>query len=66
MEELKPCPFCGGNNAMVVDYMHQCNQKRYRVVCPECMAMVDAGTWQNMNHAIEAWNTRAEGANYAD
>lgn len=60
MTELKPCPFCGSTNIYVDEYDHHCGNKRWRVVCLECMGQVDAGIWQSKLPAIEAWNTRYE------
>lgn len=36
---------------------------RWRVMCLDCMAMVDPGTEQQKYRAIEAWNRRAQPAN---
>ena len=33
---------------------------RYRVVCPVCMATVDNGFASKVEHAIRAWNRRAD------
>ena len=60
MNELKPCPFCGGANLYIDGYDHTAG-KRWRVVCLDCMAMVDPGTEQQKYRAIEAWNRRADG-----
>ena len=62
MNELKPCPFCGGTNLYVDGYDHTAG-KRWRVVCLDCMATVDLGWVQQKYRAIEAWNRRAEPAN---
>lgn len=59
MEELKPCPFCGGKARLLVN-------DGVRVICSKCyigtMIMKD-GMWQESN-AIEmvvaAWNRRAD------
>lgn len=58
MNELKPCPFCGGKNIYVDGYDHAAG-KRWRVVCLDCMGMVDPGTIQQKYTAIDAWNHRA-------
>lgn len=60
MSEIKACPFCGGNNIYVDGYEHDAGV-RWRVVCLDCMGMVDPGTIQQKYRAIEAWNSRSEG-----
>jgi Lar family restriction alleviation protein len=59
MSELKPCPFCGGENIHVDEYEHEAGKRwRGRVVCLDCMAMVDSGWSQQKHLAIEMWNRR--------
>lgn len=60
MENLRNCPFCGGENIYVDGYDHAAG-KRWRVVCLDCMATVDPGTIQQKYCAIEAWNRRSDG-----
>lgn len=60
MDELKNCPFCGGRNTYIDDYTTPVGI-RWRVVCLDCMAMVDDGCEQQKYRAIEAWNRRADG-----
>jgi Lar family restriction alleviation protein len=55
--ELKPCPFCGGTNIYADHYNHTAGL-RWRVVCLNCMAMVDPGWFQQKYMAIDAWNRR--------
>lgn len=57
MDKLLPCPFCGGSNIYADGYDHAAG-KRWRVVCLDCMGMVDSGTEQQKYRAIEAWNRR--------
>ena len=52
--ELKPCPFCGGE-AKLFTARGKCNQI---VRCLACN--VSPGYRQTKKEAIEAWNTRAE------
>lgn len=51
--ELKPCPFCGGE-AYAVDAL----EKRAHAVCDTCHA--STAYYFSEAEAIEAWNTRAE------
>ena len=58
IEELKPCPFCGGEAketepAEVGSYWFQ----MWKIQCRDCGALV-AGSHRRMNR--EAWNRRAE------
>lgn len=62
MNEMKPCPFCGGKNIFVDGYDHAAG-KRWRAICLDCMATVDPGTMQQKYRAIEEWNRRAEPEN---
>ena len=52
MDELKPCPFCGGE-AKVMDMGFP-----YWVYCTKCYAKVHGGTLDEKD-SIEAWNRRA-------
>ncbi len=72
-EELKPCPFCGGENAAEVIEMKpsipvsECLKKRgyFTVWCWTCDLMFGydedfGGKFDTKEDAIEAWNRRAE------
>ena len=65
MEELKPCPFCGGE-AGVYYFAHYDNE--CTVICsnPDCRASVSARSRGSMttayNRARKLWNRRAERA----
>ena len=50
---------CGSNEVVLEWYVHHADQRRVRCLCTNCMAMVDAGWWQNERQPIQAWNTRA-------
>ena len=52
---LKPCPFCGANNAAVQQYQTG-RSIRYSVVCKDCWAMTNV--YDADNEAIAAWNRR--------
>ena len=61
MEELKPCPFCGGTR---IEVYHNPNNKlryfgieQYNVSCVCCAAQLCR---QKKDEAIEAWNRRAD------
>lgn len=55
MSELLPCPFCGGE-ADVIDYDDEC------WVAHQCAngTAVETDSYETVNEAIAAWNTRAE------
>lgn len=59
-EELKPCPFCGGEEVYVEEYEHHPGAVRWRVLCAGCMAGIDTGTRQSAGDAVLDWNRRAE------
>lgn len=54
MEELKPCPFCGGEAKRNDDM-----QRWGDVYCNGCGCNMLTG---NMKSAIKAWNTRIQDA----
>lgn len=61
MDELKPCPFCGGNNIRIemwssggIMYMIKCNNSN----CP--VPQNGYPTGRNLIKVKEAWNRRAE------
>ena len=51
MDELKPCPFCGGEAVLGMDF------DWFYVYCINCQAQIEK-TYKE--EAIEAWNRRAE------
>lgn len=58
--DLKPCPFCGGEartGYAINDY------NRWGVECTKCGAVVEVATWLGVfdieENAIKAWNRRA-------
>ena len=60
MEELKPCPFCGGEAVIREWYIRgTANRKHYRVECKNCGARCTAWEYNRINKAIAAWNRRA-------
>lgn len=58
MEELKSCPFCGGESyhcADVVEYLNY--DKQYVIFCQNCSC--HSPTTGTEEQAIEAWNKRS-------
>ena len=51
MAELKPCPFCGGEARLGMDF------DWHFVYCIECQAQIER---DYEKEAIDAWNRRAE------
>ena len=51
MEELKKCPFCGGEAILEGTYM-------FDVICTKCG--VRTSWYKTKEEAIEAWNRRVE------
>ena len=49
-EELKPCPFCGGEATIFPEGDY------HEVTCNDCGVFVDGHTYED---AVSAWNTRA-------
>ena len=54
IEELKPCPFCGGD-AEITKW-----HEGYFVECKKQRCGGTIGAYKAKQKAIEAWNTRAE------
>jgi uncharacterized Zn finger protein (UPF0148 family) len=54
---LKPCPFCGCKKPFFETYETKVGE-RVRVVCPNCMGMVDPGWTQQKYTVYELWNRR--------
>ena len=58
MEQLKPCPFCGGKAQIFTDdEMGYLGNNQYLVKCENCLC--GTGHYNNPECAIEAWNKRA-------
>ena len=57
-DELKPCPFCGGEGCVICGSSFEFGFPSYAVECEKCgtVGIVKASEQE----AIEAWNTRAE------
>ena len=50
-QELKPCPFCGGEAETYPYYFNE-----WYIGCSECSC--DLGVFDTKEEAIEAWNKR--------
>lgn len=57
--ELKPCPFCGGNDLRLVKTL---STGRYIMDCRGCRKQVyfDSVECMSRKNVIEAWNRRAD------
>ena len=65
IEELKPCPFCGGEAYIQAKHMPNWTWNWCNVICDSCGATVTRaggeGTFEGAEKAaIAAWNARAE------
>ena len=59
MAELKPCPFCGGKNNVIMVKMPLYDEfSEFYVLCFVCGART--GLQISKQEAIEAWNRREE------
>ena len=57
-EKLKPCPFCGGQVKLVVDFP-QTKDPVYCFECEDCGALVYMDDLIDKDKSIEAWNKRS-------
>ena len=55
MEELKKCPFCGGEAEIYKSFDYV---SKYRVECTKCEMY--SQNYNKLEEAIEAWNSRVE------
>lgn len=59
MEELKPCPFCGYENAGV----QKASSGRFYVSCVNCDITFEIGAGEKQRireRTVDAWNRRAD------
>lgn len=63
MEELKPCPFCGGDAR--VQKVNAIVGVKFTVCCGNCYCMSHETTYlvNTMEKAVEAWNRRSNECN---
>lgn len=64
MDNLKPCPFCGGEKLYFHSYEpyygYQGDLTAYRIVCASCGAKLER---KEAEEAMKAWNRRADNDN---
>lgn len=57
MEEIKSCPFCGGDGVLREKFiLGISNRKNYWIVCGKCQARIQDR--RSIKRAVEAWNNR--------
>lgn len=63
IEELKPCPFCGGEAHLRPEIKYSTGEEtgEWTVLCPPCDLFPDQSWSKPRAEAIAAWNTRAGG-----
>ena len=59
-DKLKECPFCGNDESVTIEEYDTPAGDRYRVVCQNCMAVMDKGYCSTAAYAAKAWNRRAD------
>ena len=58
-KRLKPCPFCGADEASGIHIETIWDAKeKFRVMCENCGAEI--GDFKTLEQAVEAWNQRVE------
>jgi len=67
IEELKPCPFCGGNAVLKPDNLYSQDTRNIHaswVTCSRCCIegehFIDRHDTDCREQAIKAWNTRSD------
>lgn len=56
-ENLSTCPFCGGENVVMVEVEHPDSRREKFIGCCSCGAK-GPSSFQSEEKAVEAWNTR--------
>lgn len=56
MEQLKPCPFCGGNAILCINTNKITEESVFYVYCKKCLSRT--GRWHCRENAINIWNVR--------
>lgn len=57
VDEVKTCPFCGGNAIYINEY-EAIAGARYEIICGSCMARINPGWAGNRYMVIDMWNNR--------
>lgn len=55
---VMPCPFCGEKEEIYLEEYETPCGNRWRIVCANCMCMIDRGYDQEPSYLIDSWNTR--------
>lgn len=63
MTELKPCPFCGGEAAVIKHTFIGYGEDYYQPVCLDCNASKADYRYRTKEAAINAWNKRFDDGN---
>lgn len=59
MEEIKPCPFCGGEGQIFcLSKSYNINEDKYRVECEELDCGAESPLFYTQEEAIKWWNRR--------
>lgn len=56
MEQLKPCPFCGGNADLYSITIGFNEERVFYIQCDKCLSR--SGKWGKKENAIDMWNRR--------
>lgn len=68
MDKLKPCPFCGEDNAIIEKTLVRLDPKEYmyRVRCDSihCDVVAKTNLYFNIEDAVEIWNRRSDNDHY--
>ena len=54
-EKLKPCPFCGGDGAILIKYGDE-----YKIFCGTAWCDAQFGWCNDKEHVIKSWNYRSD------
>lgn len=62
MNELKPCPFCGGKAKLHISAGSTKKKKLYYVMCDSntCRVYPQTYVYSKIGYATRAWNRRAD------